>query len=297
MPYEIATLNETHFPSIHGLWTSDTGGDVRGTRPESLTPDVVFGDPPAHLESPVVRGAFRGRRLLAAIKWGRHAADAPAADSGNLLPGDGVISWLFFDEETAAEALFEEARSVLGSRIYAFPEGGDLGRVTVYGTGMLPLRREHITAFIDRRGFRVPSSETWGPQERICFHLPVPERIGIPALPPGFHARFLQEDLPNELLLSAEDGAPAGKSTMRPARANGNDVARAAFLGWLGVDAPYRDRGMGTLLLSMQIRQARRLGIDDLYLTTHAGRPAWRLYQRIGFREVDRVRSYLRERP
>ena len=44
-----------------------------------------------------------------------------------------------------------------------------------------------------------------------------------------------------------------------------------------------------------QIEHARQQGITDLYLTTHAGRPAWKLYQRIGFTEVDRFRSYAME--
>ena len=44
-----------------------------------------------------------------------------------------------------------------------------------------------------------------------------------------------------------------------------------------------------------QIEHARQQGITDLYLTTHAGRPAWKLYQRIGFTEVDRFRSYALE--
>ena len=76
---------------------------------------------------------------------------------------------------------------------------------------------------------------------------------------------------------------------------DGGEIPNAAFLHWLGVEGPYRGQGLGKTLLLMQIHHARQLGMTDIYLTTHAERPAWKLYQRVGFREVDRVRSYALE--
>lgn len=292
MSYAIKTLHDSHIKEILALWNIDIGAWHPRATMAPIGPGI-FGPPDKHMERVTVKGAFANGRLVAAIKYGRSAADAPSADLGNLLPGDGVISWLFFDEEAGADELLAHARPYLGKRIYAFPESGDLARYTVFGTGMLSLGRKRIVNFFERHGFNIPASEAWGPQERICFHLAIPDRSNIPPLPPTFHAHFQQEGLKTKLLLNAEDGSPIGKSYMGPARVDGRDIPNAVVLGWLGVEGPYRGQGLGQTILLMQIRHARRHGMTDMYLTTHVGRPAWKLYRKVGFREVDRLRSYV----
>lgn len=82
---------------------------------------------------------------------------------------------------------------------------------------------------------------------------------------------------------------------MGPARMAGQVVPNAAFLNWLGVEIPYRGRGLANTILLNQIDLARQHGAVYLYLTTHSGRPAWKLYQKMGFQEVGRLRSYVME--
>jgi len=295
MSYEIGKLSDSHIKEVLALWNIDIDKVYPYTAMRPIGPGDVFGPPGKHMENATVQGAFKNGRLIAAMKWGRRAADAPIGDLGNLFPGDGVISWLFFDDEAGAEELLVRARPYLGKRIYAFPEFGDMAKFTIFGTGMLSLGRQRIIDFFERHGFSIPASEEWGPQERICFHLPVPERSNIPSLPPAFHVQFQQEGLSMELLLHTEDGSLIGRSSMGPAWVDGGEIPNAAVLHWLGVEGPYRGQGLGKTLLLMQIHHARQHGMTDMYLTTHAERPAWKLYQRVGFREVDRVRSYALE--
>lgn len=291
MAYALETLDLSHVKDLESLWNIDV---ERNTLNEPLGDDL-FDPPDEQVENAVLYGAFSNTRLVAAMKWGRRRPDAPVADLGNLLPGDGVIFWLFFTDEAGAEALLAQAISSQVKRLYAFPECGDLARHTLFETGMLSLRRKRLVTFLENHGFGVPTGDAWGPQERIGFHLSLPARDDIPPLPPGFHVEFKQTGASLHLLLHSESGALIGESDMGPARMNRVAIPRSFFLHWLGVDGAYRDRGFGRILLLTLLEHARQQGATDLYLTTHAGRPAWKLYQRIGFKEVDRLRSYALE--
>ncbi len=295
MQYEVRQLDESHRDALRGLWSADARAVYPHASTEVILPEDFLAASDPQAENVVVQGAFARGRLVAAIKWGRRKLTAPVCDLGNLYPGDGVIFWLGFDDEGGAEELLMQAEPGLGKRIYAFPEQGDMAGCTVFSTGMLSLGKPRLTAFLERHGFMVPAAAEWGPQERICFHLAVPERGDLPVLPPGFRVECQQDALAVTLLLHLESGLLIGRSYMRPARVAGKDVPEATIVGWLGVDAPYRGQGLGRALLDMQVHHARRQGMNHLYLTTHAGRPAWKLYQRAGFMEVDRRRSYVCE--
>ena len=52
------------------------------------------------------------------------------------------------------------------------------------------------------------------------------------------------------------------------------------------VDPGYRNRGIGGVLLDYAEAEARRLGHQQMSLTTNTGNPARRLYERHGFRVV-----------
>ena len=287
MTYSLKPLGRAHVKDVEALWRVDVE-DEGATSP----PGIALLDPPdEHYEDAAITGAFAAGRLVAAMKWGRRRADAPGADFDNLHPGDGVVFWLFFTDPAGADALLARARTSGAARIYAFPEGGDLARLTLFETGMLSLRRKRAVNYFERSGFVVPAGDAWGPQERIGFRLAIPDRVDVPTLPPGFRIEVHTTERACRLLLLTESGERIGEANMGPARMNGLDVPRSFFLHWLGVDGAYRDRGFGRMLLLNQIEHARRLGATDLYLTTHSGRPAWKLYQRIGFTEVDRFRS------
>lgn len=67
-----------------------------------------------------------------------------------------------------------------------------------------------------------------------------------------------------------------------------NDVYIAKWLGGLFVDAPYRSRGIGQLLLEKGIQVIKDLGYRELYLTTHT---ANRYYKRLGWQSVELAKS------
>ena len=291
MTYSLDPLGRAHVSDVEALWRVDVEDDHVISPPSA----ALLDSPDEHYEDAAITGAFAAGRLVAAMKWGRRRADAPSADFDNLHPGDDVIFWLFFTDPAGAEALLARARTSGAVRIYAFPEGGDLARHTLFETGMLSLRRKRVADFFERSGFTVPAGDAWGPQERIGFRLAIPDRVEVSPPPPGFRIEVHTTERACRLLLLTESGERIGEANMGPARMNGLDVPRSYFLHWLGVAAAYRDRGFGRMILLNQIEHARRLGATDLYLTTHSGRPAWKLYQRIGFTEVDRFRSYVLE--
>ena len=61
-------------------------------------------------------------------------------------------------------------------------------------------------------------------------------------------------------------------------------TGRKAWIEDVVVDAAYRDRGIGAELVRHAIDEARRLGVEQLMLTSNPMREAAnRLYQRMGF--------------
>jgi hypothetical protein len=293
MAYEIENLNESHTEAILALWNIDCDQVYPHMPIEKPDPSGVFGPLGKPVGKATVQGAFLRGRLVAAMKWERRATDAPVGELGNLLPGDGLISWLFFDDEAGAEELFAQARPILGKRIYAFPEANGLGNYTVFGTGMVSVGRKRITGFLERREFTIPVGKEWGPQERIGYRLAIGEACSIPPLPTGYQTHFQQEGPWTTLVLRTEDGAVVGTARTSPTRLAGQEVPNAVCLNWLGVEESLRGQGLGTILLQMQIERARQNGKTEMYLTTHSGKPAWKVYEKAGFKEIDRLRSYV----
>lgn len=62
------------------------------------------------------------------------------------------------------------------------------------------------------------------------------------------------------------------------------------------VGGKYRNRGLGTKLMEYLIDQARNtFGLQFLYLEVYEGNPAYRLYERLGFKEFGRHPYFLKE--
>ena len=250
------------------------------------------------LLEPRAEGIFRDGRLLAAARWGR-VPTGEGRDYGNIRGGDGLIPWLLFDDADAAGSLLGRIADDMPGRLYAFPEGGELRTFLPFGTGMLPVSAEAATSFFQNHGFVLPEGEAWGVQERIFMHLRIPERWEVPDPAEGLRVETSGEGLKRSFKLHLADNTGervVGESSLAPAVVRGREMPGTVFVCWLGVDETVRGKGLGRFLLAAAIETVRQAGATDILLTTHAGRPAWRLYERMGFVEVDRARSYALER-
>jgi RimJ/RimL family protein N-acetyltransferase len=256
-----------------------------------------------------VVGAFRQDELLAAAKIGRNPADGEPRDLGNMLPGDGVIEWLLLSDEDAADELLDFAAPTLGTRWYAFPESGELGRFAPFHTGMLPIQRKPITAFFEKRGWEQPVSETWGRQERIAYRFDITGPIDVAPLPPGLQVQhdarmriktWIQSRMRSrnrtsfKTRIQTSDGTRVGKCSFSSVTLRGETLDDAIYAGWMEVDEEWRGQGVGRTLLFMQMSRAQQMGMNRIYCTTHVDSPAWQLYERMGYREVMRLKSWVK---
>jgi GNAT superfamily N-acetyltransferase len=105
-------------------------------------------------------------------------------------------------------------------------------------------------------------------------------------LPAGYKAAFEEIDRdPRQLLAVAElDGQVVGTFQMTYLRYLTYQGAVRAQIEAVRVDARFRSRGIGGLMMGWAIDQARASGCRLLQLTTHKSRvDAHRFYQRLGF--------------
>jgi len=88
------------------------------------------------------------------------------------------------------------------------------------------------------------------------------------------------------------DGVPAGMSTLylQPYQKFAHQCLFAII-----VDEKYRNQGMGKALLEHTTQAAReKFNIEILHLEVYSGNPAFRLYERMGFREFGRHPRFIK---
>jgi ribosomal protein S18 acetylase RimI-like enzyme len=101
----------------------------------------------------------------------------------------------------------------------------------------------------------------------------------------AFAALRFDDDAPFRHYLCRVDGVPAGASTLSLG-------AGVAGLANIAVVPEHRGRGIGSMVASAALLDGRRLGLEVGALSAgEQGRP---LYERLGFREVSRHRTYVR---
>jgi GNAT superfamily N-acetyltransferase len=117
---------------------------------------------------------------------------------------------------------------------------------------------------------------------------PVQEVLAIPEL-----ARYVDGwPAPGDFGVVAERSAPVGAAWWRyfPARSPGYGfIDENTPEISIGVVAEARGGGTGTVLLEALINAAREQGLPALSLSVELENDARRLYQRLGFRELDTV--------
>ena len=65
-----------------------------------------------------------------------------------------------------------------------------------------------------------------------------------------------------------------------------DDEEKACWLGWFGIDKPYRHKGFGQILLRHACNKAKQMGCDTLKLYTHDSphyQKAIKLYRKNSF--------------
>lgn len=88
------------------------------------------------------------------------------------------------------------------------------------------------------------------------------------------------------------DGVPAGMSTLylQPYQKFSHQCLFAII-----VDEKYRNQGLGKALLEYTSKEARdKFNIEILHLEVYEGNPAYRLYERMGFREFGRQPRFIK---
>ncbi len=101
-----------------------------------------------------------------------------------------------------------------------------------------------------------------------------------------FQARMNRERLPLALV-AYEGGSPVGTVSLKLREVE----SRPQLEHWLGalyVPEMHRGRGVGSQLVDRATKEARRLGVEALYLYTRHASTA-KLYARLGWIEVERL--------
>jgi len=90
------------------------------------------------------------------------------------------------------------------------------------------------------------------------------------------------------VVIAEADGKAVGQSN---ARKRSGRLRHTAGLG-VFVKKQYRNQGMGSMMMMMMMElenQARKIGVEILYLEVYGVSPAVRLYERLGYREYGRL--------
>ncbi len=88
------------------------------------------------------------------------------------------------------------------------------------------------------------------------------------------------------VVIAEADGKAVGQSN---ARKRSGRLRHTAGLG-VFVKKQYRNQGMGSMMMMMELEnQARKIGVEILYLEVYGVSPAVRLYERLGYREYGRL--------
>ncbi len=244
------------------------------------------------LSEPACAGVFSGGELKAAALFGIWPETSTPRDFGLIRPGDGIIHWFVCNDPAAGTELLNHCRSLLPARVFVCPEFGGLAPFSLFRTGMLPVSFVEETVVMLTNGLTLPASAAWGPQERLWFRTDIRTDLPSLELPSGLTAgRDITGTLASSLKVFAGTDA-VGECKISPTTLFGRPYPGRVYVDWLGVEEHRRDCGLGGKLLIEQMRWARENGATACVLTTHAGRPAHRLYRRLGFAGVGAARTY-----
>ncbi len=205
-----------------------------------------------------------------------------------LNPQIGVVRQLYFwkGHDEAGEALLAEADARLArfSQTHAFYHA--LGMSCTAHHGKLHHSQCHVHRLLRRQGFLVEHENVY-----CVLDLEPPPSVGDSSVCIRTTAETKGERF--EIRLGAE---PMGSARVRYVdELTDRFTPDTAYLSWVGVDEPFRGRGIGAEFLRLLVKFLLGKGYRTLHTdTSRENRIARRLYQKLGFREVGYTRSYVR---
>ncbi|MGC4942921.1 GNAT family N-acetyltransferase [Kribbella sp. DT2] len=259
---------------------------------ELVNADRLVGQPSA--TPSMLAEALAGRSAVDSSFWAELdppvtvvlEADARVAGvvSYAVRPSDqaGVILWLHCQEDLAvATALVAHAVDRLGRRAVA---AFDFASALSLGLEALPVRHRPATCeALVAAGF--VGEDLW------CYmHLPLP----VPGLVAAAEVEVRSGEEPGRLeLVLLRDGDVLAEATI------GEPIGGIGVLWWIAVGESVRGQGLGTGLLGAPLQELAERGAGEVILYVDDDAPgerdraaARRLYERVGFREVDRLWSF-----
>ena len=205
--------------------------------------------------------------VVGGVSWGYRPSDDTA-----------VLLWLHANEQpTLVVALLEHALSSHAGRWEAF----EFASALTLGVEALPVGHRSVTAAaLSERGFT--GRDLWRYMHRPLRDLPARPALTF-SVTPG-------------RLDGWELSTPGGRVEITA------PVGGVSMVGWLGVDEAARGRGLGAALLDAALHHLAEHHATDVVLyvdddepgTPRDRRAANRVYDRAGFRQIDRLHSYLR---
>jgi ribosomal protein S18 acetylase RimI-like enzyme len=243
------------------------------------------------LSRAALRQALAGRSPIDGGWWDEltdlHVDTLPAGDealagavSWGYRGDTAVLTWLHAREAPGAVcALLDHALAAHHGPWTAF----EFASALTLGVEALPVAHRPVTAAaLKARGFT--GSDLWRYMHRPLTDLPPRPELTLEVRPGRLDGWEL----------ATPDGAGQVELT--------GPVEGTAMIGWVGVDPAARGRGLGAALLAAGLWHLAEHGATHAVLYVDDDEPggdrdrraANRLYDRTGFREIDRLHSYTR---
>ncbi len=249
------------------------------------------------IENAEIAGLFEKETLKGAACFGILPKTGKRADFNLIEPGDGVILWLVCSKTEAGYEILSYALSKLPEKVFAYPEFGSLRVLTLFNTGMLPSTFIKEEIVFRTSAFCIPATEEWGPQERCWFKKEIPANLEPFSAPGGFEIkREIMEGYKSRLKLFDKD-ILIGECNTSNLKLYGKPYPKHFYIDWLSVNNEHRNHSLGSKLLLEQCLFARKKGATTNLLTTHTGRPAYKLYRKLGYIGMGLSRTfYIKQR-
>ncbi len=295
MILRIETYQPDHLPLLFAYWLK-LGAGIPYFFPVSedhwetcllvdrLEGEVVF----KHLETYL---AFKGESLLGFVQLGQPSFSWNEQGVKYPDPSFGVIRHLYFEEgyPEAGRALLMKAEGFLDQfpRSYAFYH--ILGMSCNAYHGKLHASLAHVEALLLERSFQIE-------HENLYYVLELHNQRPLKLLRIEFLAT------PNtggkQRFEACLEGIPVGSAEIRYlAPLTGGCTSDVAYLTWIGIEGPWRGRGLGSEFLGALATCLQAQGFHFLHTdTASTNLTAQQFYVKLGFRNQGHTRSYWKQR-
>lgn len=244
------------------------------------------------IENAETVGAFEKGDFRGAACFGILPKAGKKADFDLINPGDGVILWLVCVDVESGYKLLAHCLSKLPEAVFAYPEFGSLRSLSLFNTGMLPSSFTKEETVFRTSAFCIPEGKDWGPQERCWFRWEVPGDLEPLSIPKEFEVKREEGEGYESHIKVFDKGVLIGQCDISNLKLCGRTYPKHFYVTWLWVNEAYRSHSLGRKMMLDQCRVARERGASTNILTTHTGRPAHKLYKKLGWTGVGIARTF-----